>query len=83
METIDSIKRDDKVSVSILGPDGQLLYQTASAGNHSIEQAINDAVQKANLQIDPEICSFKVSNLTTGISHDYRLNAHGHIKLIV
>lgn len=83
MENIDSLKIEDEVRVTIFGPDGSPLYKTSNTGFHNIETAINDAISGAGLNINPEDCVFEVSNLTTGISHRYRINAHGHLKLIV
>lgn len=83
MEKSDSLKLDNQVTVTIWGPDGAQLYQATGSGFHSIEAAIGEALDKAQLQANPEDCVFEVSNLTTGVSHRYRLNAHGHLKLIV
>ena len=83
MENIDSLKLDDQVTVSIWGPEGNCLYKSTNTGFHSLEVAINQAISNANLDTDPENCVFEVTNNTTGVSHRYRLNAHGHLKLIV
>ena len=83
MEAIDSLKTADSVAVAIYGPDGSKLYQTAGTGFHSLEVAINSALENANLQVNPEDCVFEVTNETTGVSHRYRFNAHGNLKLIV
>lgn len=83
METMDSVKREDQVSVEIYGPEGSLLYQGSGTGFHSLEAAINEALSNANLSANPEDCVFEVTNRTTGVSHRYRFNAHGNLKLIV
>lgn len=83
MENIDSLKRNDEVSLTILGADNSRLYQSTNTGYHSIEAAIRDALDNADLNVNPENCVFEVTNQTTGVSHRYRLNAHGHLKLIV
>lgn len=83
MEAIDSLKIGNDVTVTIWGPDGSCLYKSTKTGFHSIEAAINDALSNANLEVDPEDCVFEVTNNDKGISHKYRLNAHGHLKLIV
>lgn len=83
METIDSLRRNDKVTVAIFGPDGSRLYQSTSGGHRSLEGAVGETLSKADLGINPEDCVFEVDNLQTGVSHRYRLNAHGHLKLIV
>lgn len=83
MENFDSLKPENQVTVTIWGPDDSRLYQSTNTGFHSIEVAIREALANANLEINPEDCVFEVSNLTTGVSHRYRINAHGHLKLIV
>ena len=83
MENIDSLKRNDKVSLTIWGSDDSRLYQSTNTGYHSIEAAIRDALDNADLNVNPENCVFEVTNQATGVSHRYRLNAHGHLKLIV
>lgn len=83
MEKNDLLKPEDQVTITILGPDGSRLYQSTNNGYHSIESAINEALANANLEINPEDCSFEINNQTTGVSHSYRLNAHGNVKLIV
>lgn len=83
MENHDSLKRNDQVTVSIFGPDGSRIYSATQSGLHSIEAAVKEALSNAGLQINPEDCVFEVTNLTAGVSHRYRLNAHGNIKLIV
>lgn len=83
MENIDSLKRDNKVTVTIFGNDGSELYKTTNTGYHSLEAAIQDVLAGANLSVNPEDCVFEVSNDTIGVSHRYRINAHGNLKLIV
>lgn len=83
MENFDTLKLDNEVKVTIYGPDGAKLYESTGKGFHNIESAINQALENATLNVDPEDCVFEVSNLTTGVSHRYRINAHGHLKLIV
>lgn len=83
METIDSLKTNDQVKVTILGPDDSSLYQATDTSFHSIGAAINAALANANLSVNPEDCVFEVANETTGVTHRYRINAHGNLKLIV
>lgn len=83
MEAFDTLKRDDEVTLSIYGPEGNRLYETTNTGYHSIESAINDALSSASLDVNPEDCVFEVTNKTTDVSHRYRINAHGNLKLIV
>lgn len=83
MERSDVLKRDNEVRVSIIGPDGSKLYETVGSGYHTLDDAIRETIAEAQLRTNPEDCSFDVANLTTGVTHSYRLNAHGNLKLIV
>ena len=83
MEKADFLKVDNQVNVTIYGPEGSSLYQSSGSGYHNIQTAIDDTLQNADLNVNPEDCVFEVSNLTTGVSHRYRINAHGNLKLIV
>lgn len=83
MEKSDSLKTDNEVKVVILGPDDSILYESTNTGYHNIESAINNALENASLNVNPEDCVFEVENLTSGVSHKYRINAHGNLKLIV
>lgn len=83
MENIDSLKPGDEVEVSVFGPEGSCLYKFTNNGYHNLDEAINATISNANLNINPEDCVFEVTNKTTDVSHKYRLNAHGHLKLII
>lgn len=83
MEKTDLLKPVDEVSVNIFGPDGSSLYKSTNSGFHTLEMAVENAIANSNLAVSPEDCVFEISNLTTGVSHRYRLNAHGHLKLIL
>lgn len=83
MKAADSLKRDEQVTVTIFGPEGSRLFQSTNTGYHSLEEAISDAITNANLEVNPEDCVFEVTNLSTDVSHRYRINAHGNLKLIV
>lgn len=83
MEKSDLLRTEDQVAVTIYGPDGSRLYETTCNGYHRIEEAIRAAVDNANLSVNPEDCVFEIDNKTTGVSHRYRINAHGNLKLIV
>lgn len=83
MEKSDFLKPGNEVTVTIWGPDGSDLYQSTGKGYHSIEDAINESLSNAGLEINPELCVFEVTNLEKNVSHKYRLNAHGNLKLIV
>lgn len=83
METFDSLKPGDEVTITIWGPEDNCLYKTTNTGYHSLETAVEEAVANANLGISPEDCVFEVHNITKDVVHKYRLNAHGHLKLII
>lgn len=83
MKTVDFLKPSDQVTVTIVSPDGSRLYQTTNTGFHNLETAIETALGKATLDTKPEDCTFDVTNRTTAVAHRYRINAHGHLKLIV
>ncbi|MCH5241923.1 MAG: hypothetical protein J1F67_05820 [Muribaculaceae bacterium] len=82
MET-DLLKRNDEVTVTIYGPDNNCLYKSTKTGYHTLDEAVRDSINNANLEVDPEDCVFEVTNDTNNISHKYRINAHGNLKLIV
>lgn len=83
MEKADYLRPEDQVTVTIWGPDGSRLYQSTGTGYHNIETAIQEALANAGLTVNPEDCVFEVSNPDNGVSHKYRINAHGNLKLIV
>lgn len=83
MKNIDFLKPEDTVTVTILSPDDSRLYQSTTTGNRSLDEAIGNAVANAKLNVNPEDCVFEVANLTTSVTHRYRINAHGNLKLIV
>ncbi|MCH5229498.1 MAG: hypothetical protein J1F12_05825 [Muribaculaceae bacterium] len=83
MEKFDTLRLGNEVTVTIWGPDGSCLYKSTSDGDHTIEGAIEKALSEANLKVDPEDCVFEVKDHSTGVAHRYRINAHGHLKLIV
>lgn len=83
MEKFDSLKPNNQVTVTILGPDDSKLYQSTNSGYHNLESAVSDAIENAGLKLDPKDCVFEVTNDTTKVSHKYRLNAHDNLKLII
>lgn len=83
MEKFDTLKPDNEITVKIFGPEGNTLYETTKSGYHNLDGAISDAIENAGLQINPEDCVFEVTNNTSEVSHKYRINAHGNLKLIV
>lgn len=83
INNIDFIKRDDKVTVPVYGPDGTILYQTDETNCHSLEAAVQSAIENAPENINPEDCVFSVNKRTKDVTHLYLLNAHAHLKLII
>lgn len=83
MEKADLLKPENEVTITVFGPDDSKLYQSTNSGYHTIEEAIKETVANAALETNPENCVFEVTNLERGVSHRYRLNAHGNLKLIV
>lgn len=83
MEQTDLLRPSDSVKVTILGPENNNLYTATASGFHTIDEAIRMAIGNAGLQISPEDCVFEINNLSTGVDHSYRINAHGNLKLIV
>jgi hypothetical protein len=51
-------------------------------GFRDIEQAIQAAAEALGAD-DRDTDVFKVTDLATGVTSSYRINAHGHVKLIV
>lgn len=74
---------EDVVDVEIVKEDGSVVSNVKVSGVHSIEEAINAALQKVPAATEPEAYVFRVSDLTDGTSRRYRLNAHGHVRLII
>lgn len=83
MEEKDTLRLGDKVSVAIFGPEGSCIYKSTGDGFHSLKAAVDDTLANSDINVNPEDCVFEVTNLSTNVSHRYRLNAHGHLKLII
>lgn len=83
MEKSDLLKPIDEVTVTIYGPDNSSLFKSTNSGFHTLDEAVRNCIDNADLDINPEDCVFEVTNNTTEVSHKYRLNAHGHLKLII
>lgn len=83
MERIDLLKPEDEVTVTIWGPGNECLYKLTNSGYHTLDGAIKETIENANLKISPADCVFEVTNQKTDVTHRYRLNAHGNLKLII
>ncbi|MDE6297810.1 MAG: hypothetical protein K2L89_08180 [Muribaculaceae bacterium] len=82
METFDSLKPQDSVSVTIWGPEDSRLYQSTNTGYKTIEEVVRIAIANAGLIVKPEDCVFEVRNDNTLVAHKYRFNADGNLVLI-
>lgn len=80
MET-NRLRTEDKVEVILEHDDGRK-EKYEGTGFHNIEQAIQAAAEALNVD-DYDTDVFKVTDRTTGVTSSYRINAHGHVKLIV
>lgn len=80
MET-NRLRTEDKVEVILEHDDGRK-EKYEGTGFHDIEQAIQAAAEALNVD-DYDTDVFKVTDRTTGVTSSYRINAHGHVKLIV
>lgn len=80
MET-NRLRTEDKVEVILEHDDGRK-EKYEGTGFHNIEQAIQAAAEALNVD-DYDTDVFKVTDLATGVTSSYRINAHGHVKLIV
>ena len=69
--------------VEVFKENGDIIGTVKVSGVRSIEAAIEKALQHLPEAKDPEAYVFKVSNLSDGTERRYRLNAHGHVKLII
>ena len=69
--------------VEVVKENGDIIGTVKVSGVRSIEAAIEKALQHLPEAKDPEAYVFKVSNLSDGTERRYRLNAHGHVKLII
>lgn len=71
---------DDKVEVLLEHADGRK-ERYEGTGFHNIEQAIQAAAEALGVD-DYDTDVFRVTDRTTGVTSTYRINAHGHVKLI-
>ena len=80
MET-NRLRTEDKVEVMLMHSDGRK-ERYEGTGFRDIEQAIHAAAEALGAD-DCDTDVFKVTDLATGVTSPYRINAHGHVKLIV
>ncbi len=80
MET-NRLRPEDKVEVMLVHSDGRK-EKYEGTGFRDIKQAIQAAAEALGID-DYETDVFRVTDLATGVTTSYRINAHGHVKLIV
>lgn len=81
---IDRLKPEDNVKVDITNIDGNKTATYTGSGFSNISDAIDAAYDtNANSLGDKEIYVYTVTDEASGISHRYRINAGGHVKLLV
>lgn len=82
----DRLRPDNKILVKVYEDTGELAAESKGTGFHTVLEAINatyDSMTDDENKADKDDYVFEVSNLTTGVSARYRINAHGNLKLIV
>ena len=83
MKTADRIKEGDRIEVSFYDEDGFEAGKTELTNVHTLDDAAVAAYEKLALPKPIEDYSMRISNLTQHTYANYRINAHGHIKLEV
>lgn len=83
MKTPDRLRTDQKVRVEIHDSEGHLISNHLYTGLHTIQEAVKEA---ANATLPsgahPEDYVYTVTDVDTGTTGRYRINAHGHIDLL-
>lgn len=80
MET-NRLRTEDSVVVVLEHADGRK-ERYEGTGFHNIGEAIQAAAEALGVD-DYDTDVFQVTDRTTGVTSTYRINAHGHVKLIV
>ena len=78
------LRPDDLVKVTILNEEGALVATYESRGMHTVEDAVFSAIRN-KLEGDENVKDYvyDVADESTGTEERYRINAHGHVHLIV
>lgn len=79
----DYLRSGDATKVQVIDDEGSEVFTLRDTGIHTVQQAIDSAIAKMPPYIKPDTSTFIITNMTTGRSAQYRLNAHGHAKLII
>lgn len=82
----DRLRVGDKVLVKVYEDTGELAARSEGTGFHTVREAIDatyESMADGDDKADKRDYVFEVSDLTTGTSARYRVNAHGNVRLIV
>lgn len=80
--TQNRIHPQDDIHVDLYD-EGKKIDAYQGSGYHSVEEAVTAAYEgssRNNLNIEDYV--FRVTNLTTGTSARYRVNAGGHLRIL-
>ncbi len=78
------IDTSDNIKVEIFNTNGDKVATYKGTGFHSVSDAVNAAFDaKMNENSDREAFVYVVTDVTSGISERYRINAGGNVRLIV
>lgn len=79
----DIVKPEDTIVVTIIAANTDVLYKWEGTGMHSLEQAADTALAEGGLAGSDKVDVIDAYNVSRDINHSYRLDANGHLKLIV
>ena len=79
----DYLRRGDATKIQVINDEGSEAFTFRDMGLHTVQQAIDLTIENMPSDINPQTSTFIITNMTTGRSAQYRLNAHGHAKLII
>lgn len=80
--TPNRLSPSDRVNVKV-ACDNRTVAEFTGTGFHNIEEAVNKAYEEVGASYPKEECVFTVIDASKGVESRYRINAHGHVKLIV
>lgn len=77
------VKPDDEVKVMVFDNNGAMVFTYTARGFHNIETAIDKTFEVSGISGDIRDYTFRVTNIDTAATELYRINAHGHLHLII
>lgn len=80
MET-NRLRPEDQVNVRAIDANGNVVADFTGTGYHDIAEAINATAPRLPAGTTVRDYAFQVSDLTTGTSNRYFVNAGGHPRL--